>query len=171
MPPQRILILGSPGSGKSTLARQLATHTALPLVHLDRLYWSAGWVEPTPAEWHARLETALAAPRWIMDGNYASSLPLRLRHADTVLLLDYPTPLCLWRVLRRILTTHGGQRDDMAPGCLEHFDPEFIAYVWRFRRRQRPLVLAALQDFAGTVHHLRSPRERRSLRGFLDLSL
>lgn len=170
MTPQRILILGSPGSGKSTLARQLAARTALPLVHHDRLYWRAGWVAPTPEEWHARLETALAAPRWIMDGNYASSLPLRLRHADTVLLLDYATPRCLLRVLKRILTARGGQRDDMAPGCPEHFDPEFIAYVWRFRRTQRPLVLAALQDFAGAVHCPRSPRELRSLRGFLDLS-
>jgi adenylate kinase family enzyme len=170
-PPQRLLILGSPGSGKSTLARQLATRTRLPLLHLDQLYWHAGWVEPARAAWLEQLEAALAAPAWICDGNYATSLPLRLRYADAVLVLDYPTPLCLFRALKRVLTTRGTVRPDMAPGCPERFDPEFIRYILRFRRTQRPLMLAALQDFPGRVLWARTPRQLRALQGDFGFSL
>jgi len=41
--------------------------------------------------------------RWIMDGDLGpyDALPVRLSMADTVLLLDFPLWLCLWRALRR----------------------------------------------------------------------
>ncbi|MEZ4586890.1 MAG: isopentenyl transferase family protein [Gemmatimonadales bacterium] len=41
---RRILILGSGGSGKTTLALQVSETTGHPVVHLDSLYWKAGWV-------------------------------------------------------------------------------------------------------------------------------
>ena len=40
---QRILIIGNAGSGKTTFARLLAQKLALPLVHLDRIYWYGNW--------------------------------------------------------------------------------------------------------------------------------
>ncbi len=57
---QRILILGSPGAGKSTLARQLARSMALPLVHLDALYWAQG---TPPAAGKASVPMACQPPR------------------------------------------------------------------------------------------------------------
>ena len=60
---RRVLILGSPGSGKSTLAMRLGTLTGLPVVHLDRLYWRSGWVEPARDEWLPELQAALAETR------------------------------------------------------------------------------------------------------------
>ena len=53
--PQRVLIVGCPGSGKSTLARQLAPLLDLPIIHLDREYWRAGWVETDAADWEAKV--------------------------------------------------------------------------------------------------------------------
>lgn len=168
-PLRRLLILGSPGSGKSTLARQLAARTGLPLIHLDQMYWRAGWVEPTRDEWLAQLRRALDEPAWIIDGNYAGSLPLRLTRADAAIVLDYPTGLCLLRALRRVLTTRGTVRPDMAPGCPERLDPGFLHYVLRFRREQRPLMLAALQDFPGRVFWGHSPRQTLDLYRFLGI--
>jgi adenylate kinase family enzyme len=65
-----ILILGCPGSGKSTLSRRLAAKTSLPLVHLDRFYWTSGWKEREREQWQELIEEQLAKPAWIMDGNY-----------------------------------------------------------------------------------------------------
>jgi adenylate kinase family enzyme len=156
---QRLLILGSPGAGKSTLARKLATLTGLPLVHLDRLYWHSGWVESSDEEWTAQLTIELAKPCWIMDGNYNRTLPMRLARADAVIVLDYSTALCLARALQRILFRRWQSRPDLPPDCPEHFDAEFLRYIVRFRRDQRPSLQTALACFPGKKLILTSPSQ------------
>ena len=128
----RILILGCPGSGKSRFARQLARHTALPLIHLDKLYWRPGWIEADKETWVADLTRSIDEPRWVMDGNYLGTLPIRLARADTVIILDPSHWRCLWRVLARTVRYLGQTREDMAPGCPERFDWQFVKYLWNF---------------------------------------
>jgi len=95
-----------------------------------------------------------------MDGSYFSSLSLRLLRADTVFYLDYPTHVCLRRVLQRIATGHGRDRPDCAEGCPERLDWEFLRYVWSFRRKWRSRVLNLLElNEHLTVHHFSRPRE------------
>jgi adenylate kinase family enzyme len=154
-----VLVIGSPGAGKSTLATELAARTGLPLVHLDQEYWRAGWVEPPADEWQAKVETMIARPRWIMDGNYGGTLALRLARADTVIYLDLPAWRCVARVLRRIVGSWGRVRADMAPGCPEQFSWEFVTYTARFRRDKRAGVEAKIRSFNGPVIRLRSQSE------------
>jgi adenylate kinase family enzyme len=75
---KRVAIVGSGGAGKSTFARALALRTGLPLVHLDHLYWSPGWVVTPSDEWRVVLEEALGGDAWIADGNYARTYDVRL---------------------------------------------------------------------------------------------
>ncbi len=154
---QRILVIGSPGAGKSTLAHALAGQTGLPLHHLDRMHWLPGWVERDRDEGRAELAEVLAGERWIIDGNYGSLLPMRLERADTVIWLDYPTRLCLWRVLKRWWQYRGKSRPDMTDGCPERLDPEFLLYVLAFRSNWRARNAQALDRFDGQVIRLRSP--------------
>ncbi|OAV43602.1 hypothetical protein [Lewinella sp. 4G2] len=137
---QRVLIIGCCGAGKSTFARKLADATGLPLIHLDQAYWQPDWTEPPKAEWEAKVTELVARDAWIMDGNYAGSLSLRLPRADTVIYLDYPTAKCLWRVVKRVTKYHGQQRPDMPPGCHERFDWEFFHYVATFNLTRRRLI-------------------------------
>ena len=163
MAAERILVLGCSGSGKSTLTCALARATALPIVHLDRHYWRAGWKEPSKTEWKARIATLIAEPRWIMDGTYHGTLLLRLQRTDAVVFLDMPTALCMARVLRRIMMYHGRVRgEDLPEGCIERFDLPFLRYVVRFRRDTRPKVLAALSGFPGDIVTLGSRRDAHS---------
>ncbi|MDB5045177.1 MAG: topology modulation protein FlaR [Deinococcus sp.] len=97
----RVLIVGSPGAGKSTLAKKLAARTGLPLIHLDELYWNPGWVKVESAVWQQRLAEALAAERWIVDGNFSTTLRERAFRADLVVFLRPPRLLCLWRAFWR----------------------------------------------------------------------
>jgi adenylate kinase family enzyme len=99
---RKILIIGCSGAGKSTLARQVGRITDLPVIHLDQHYWPPGWQEPDRATWRCKVSALIAQPRWVMDGNYRRTLALRLAEADTVIFLDFPTWLCLVRVLRRV---------------------------------------------------------------------
>ncbi|ANY20818.1 topology modulation protein [Tsuneonella dongtanensis] len=162
---RRVLVIGSPGAGKSTFARALAARTGLPLVHLDAEFHLPGWVDRDPDEWRAKLDGILARDSWIIDGNYGGSMDRRLARADTAILLDYPTPLCLWRVIKRVTTLNGQVRPDAAPGCPERIDWAFLWYVAAFRNAKSPALERCLERFPGTVIRFRKPAEAQA---FLD---
>ena len=143
---ERILIIGCSGAGKSTLARKLGVLTGLPVIHLDSLFWKPGWVESTKAEIDEKILTAMAQTQWILDGNYSRTLPLRLEKCDHVIFLDFPRWLCLWGVLKRVAKNYGKIRPDMAEGCPERLDWEFLVWVWNFNKNVRPKLLLALES-------------------------
>ena len=89
----------------------------------------------------------------------------RLTRADTAILLDYPTALCLWRVIKRVVTLNGQVRPDAAPGCPERLDWEFLHYVAAFRHAKTPALQRRLASFPGTVIRFAGPREAQA---FLD---
>ena len=134
---QRILVIGGSGAGKSTLSVELAKKLNLPLVHLDRLFWRAGWQHVSREEFDNRLFKELMQPAWIIDGEYSRTLKTRLSYCDTVIFLDYSRFVCLTGVLKRILTGYGKTRPDMGEGCPERFDWEFLKYVWNFNKNNR----------------------------------
>lgn len=146
---RRVVILGCAGAGKSTLARRLSERTGLPAIHLDQHYWRPGWTQPAGDDWQARAAALAAGERWIIDGQYGSTLAGRLARADTVIYLDLPMPLCLARVLRRTIAGYGRPRPEMPAGCNERFDAEFLKYIWHYRRTHRPKMLGLVAGFAG----------------------
>jgi adenylate kinase family enzyme len=156
---QRIVVLGSPGSGKSTLARAIADRTGLPACHLDQLFWSAGWQQTDKALWRSNLQAAVAEPRWIMEGNYASTLEARLARADWVILLDLSPLRCTWRIIWRTLRSYRRVRWDMPEGCPEQFSIEFLWYTLTFRLRELPRILPMFEAFQGKKAWLGNPRE------------
>lgn len=141
---QRVLVLGSSGAGKSTFARRLGATTGLPVVHIDQLFWRPGWVESEKDVYRAHLAQAVAQPRWIIDGNYLSTIDDRLARADRVILLDRTRSACLVRIGKRIARSYGRVRPDMAEGCPEQIDWAFLKYVWDFPNTQWPQIIAAL---------------------------
>ena len=148
---RRVLVLGIPGAGKSTFSRALAARTGLPLIHLDKEFWQPGWVETPRPHWRVRMAELVAGEHWIMDGNYAGTLDLRLPRADTVVVFDFPRLVCLRRAVWRAATTYNRVRSDMAAGCPERFDLEFLRYIWTFNTKERPKKAAALEQFSGHI--------------------
>lgn len=162
---QRILVIGCGGSGKSTLSRQLGARLGLPVLHLDAFYWRRGWVESGSEDWARQVAELISREAWVMDGNFASSLPERLAACDSVVFLDMPRWRCLWRVFWRVLRHHGEVRPDMAEGCPEQLDWTFVRWVWNFPRDVRPrlLELLARAEAGGTpVFRLGTPVQVRS---------
>lgn len=159
---ERIAIVGIAGSGKSTLARELGRRLRLPVIHLDRVYWRPGW-QPRPDDEFAAIQRELvASERWVIDGNYSGTLPLRLARATAVIYLDLPRRVVLPRVALRTLRERGRVRADSGDGCPEKLDLQFIRWIWETPRRSRPKVLALLDDARARgvrVEHLRSQRE------------
>lgn len=109
----RVLVVGSPGAGKSTLTRALARLTDVPVRHLDDEYWGPAWTRPDADEWVHRQRTLTSAGRWIIDGNYLPTMPLRAARATLVVLVDAATPRCLARVVARALAVRRGRYDSL----------------------------------------------------------
>jgi len=158
---KRIVIVGCPGAGKSTLAIQLGELLHIPVFHLDQLWWRPGWVEAGLDAFDAALAQVVLQDEWIIDGNYSRTLDVRLAHADTALMLDFPRALCLYRTLKRALLYRGVVRPDMAPGCPEKVDWEFLRFVWDYPTRSRERVLQKLRLFgeSNLFLHLGKARE------------
>jgi adenylate kinase family enzyme len=140
---QRVLVMGSSGSGKSTFAMRLSEITGIPFVSLDALFWKPGWVESDRAEFRERVTEAARQPRWIMDGNFTSHLvQLRRDASDTVIGFDLPRRTCMSGIVKRVARSYGRVRPEMGEGCPERIDFKFLRYVWTFREKQRPKLLA-----------------------------
>ena len=124
----KILVIGCPGSGKSTFSKALHDLTGIPLFHLDMLYWNADKTTVERSVFLERLTETLRKSRWIVDGNYASTLELRLQACDTVVFLDYPVEICLAGICER----RGKPRSDI-PWVETCEDGEFIKFVQNFQ--------------------------------------
>jgi adenylate kinase family enzyme len=160
----RIAIMGCGGSGKSHLARSLGAALGITPVHLDGLYYDADW-KPLDKDKFADLQRDLViAQRWVIDGNYASSLPIRLQAADTVIFLDLPGWACLWGILQRRLRHGGGQHQ--AIGVYDRITWDFVRYILGYRRTMAPRVRTLIAEHAGNAQVV-ILRSRRAARRYL----
>ena len=140
---QKVMVIGCPGSGKSTFSRALSQITGLTLTHLDMLYWNADKTTVERSVFLERLSEVLQKDAWIIDGNYGSTMELRMQECDTVFFLDYPLEVCLQGVRDR----QGKPRPDM-PWVETEEDTEFLEYIQNFYKENRPQVLELLQKYS-----------------------
>lgn len=143
---ERVAIIGCGGSGKTTIGRLIADHIAAPVTHLDAVYYDDNWSTMEPEKFTAFQEDLVAADRWVIDGNYASTLPIRLKRADTVIFLDLPAVTCLWGIVQRRWRYRGGQHD--ATGVYDRITWSFIKYVLGYRRKMAPRVRRLIAEHA-----------------------
>jgi hypothetical protein len=141
---KRVVILGRGAAGKTTLARHLGGIAGLPVIELDERFWTLG-LDPMPRDrWAAVQADLVCGDTWILDGDLGpyDVLEVRLRAADTIIVLDFAFLCCAWRSIRR-----------------SREGPAFWRWLSSYRRRSRPIVMEAIANHAATakVHVLRNP--------------
>ena len=157
---KKVIVIGSGGSGKSTFARELGERTGIKVIHLDQEYWRPNWEKTPVDEWEAKVAAMLERDSWIIDGNFGGTREMRMRVADTIIFLDLPRRVCLYRIFKRTVKYYDRSRPDMTEGCNERFDLEFIRWVWNYPNVTRNRVLTAMQEFPDkTLIRLRSSSE------------
>ena len=142
---KKVIIIGCPGSGKSTFARKLQSVTGLPLHHLDLIYWKSDRTIVPREEFLEKLHQIMAQKQWIIDGNYASTMEMRMQVCDTVIFLDYPPELCLAGAQER----KGKARPDLPwVESNDLDDSEFMEYIRKFHELNRPTILSLLEKYS-----------------------
>ncbi len=140
---KKIIVIGCPGSGKSTFSRSLHKKTRLPLYHLDMMYWNSDKTTVDKSLFRERLSAVLDADEWIIDGNYGSTMELRLAACDTCFFLDFPLEICLDGIKER----RGKPRSDM-PWVETETDTEFLDFIKKYNEKERPKVLDLLEKYS-----------------------
>jgi adenylate kinase family enzyme len=169
MPGHRIVVVGTTGSGKTTLSRQLAERFGVPHIELDALHWEPHWTEAAPDVFRQRVTDALSARSWVVDGNYSKTRDIVWSRADTLVWLDYPLSVCLYRLLKRTIRRAATHELLWGTNC-ENWRQAFFSrdslFLWALtshRRRQRTFPAALRQPAYAhlCVIRLRSPRSTR----------
>jgi adenylate kinase family enzyme len=160
-----MVVLGASGNGKTTVARTLAAQLGVPHVELDALHHGPNWTEPPVEEFRRRVAAALEGDDWVADGDYSSKLgDFVLERAETVVWLDQPLALILWRLWRR---TYGRirRREELWNRNLESWRSAFWGreslFAWTIRthfRKRRTLPERLARHPHLEVVRLRSPR-------------
>jgi adenylate kinase family enzyme len=131
--PKRAAIIGLPGSGKSTFATELGKVLNIPVHHLDRHMFD-GRKKKAKEEFLAVKESLLKEKAWIIEGCSISTLEMRFASADTIIYLDLPRLLCIWRVFKRLFWYNDHLSET---GCLNGINWVLIKYIWNFNRDKR----------------------------------
>jgi energy-coupling factor transporter ATP-binding protein EcfA2 len=168
---ERILILGRTGSGKTTLARELAAATGVPHIELDSLYFGPDFSRAPLPLLRERTSAAIAGDRWVTDGNKRAVRDLVWPRADTIIWLDYPFYVSLWRLARRARTrtvalsqqaAQTGRRAGLPKQMLAAGRGVLTALrSHRGQRREYPRIFAQPANQHLAVARLRSPRATR----------
>jgi adenylate kinase family enzyme len=155
------LILGPSGSGKSTVGKRIGRILCIPAIHLDMHFWKPNWVETPKDEWFDKVKELIASETWVMDGNYTSTLPMRVDAADTIIFLDMTRRQSYLRVVTRYLRHRGKTRPDVTEGCPEKIDMEFIRWIWNYPRVSKPRILRFMEKLRASknVYFLRNQKE------------
>ena len=142
---KRVVILGRGASGKSTLAKRLGETLQLPVIELDKVFWGPGLAATSREQWADVQARLVEEDRWIMDGDLGSydAVEVRLRAADTVILLDFSLIRCAYQAIRR-----SRERAD------------FWRWLLEYRRKSRPVLIQSIAEHAPTasVWVLKSPK-------------
>lgn len=96
---------------------------------------------------------------------------MRLEACDTVIWLNFPNYVCTWRVFKRVLLYRPGNRPDMAEGCHEKFDWEFLKLTWNYPKRSKPKVEVLLKEFEDQKTIIRLHSNTEIERFFMNLPM
>ncbi len=149
----KIAVTGYSGSGKSTLARRLGEIYGAKVLHLDTVEFTDNWQKRGLSEKQKLTEDFMTSNEsWVIDGNYSGLLyEERMEQADLIIIMLFNRFTCLKRAYLRSRKYKGKTRPDMADGCIEKLDREFVMWILKDgRTSSRKARYKALREKYGS---------------------
>jgi adenylate kinase family enzyme len=165
------MVIGvSAGVGKSTFAQKLGKALKINVYHLDTLYWKPNWVEATIEEFSNAQQDIVKQGQWIIEGNYSNTFEIRAKHADTIIYLELPLSVCLFRIVKRWIKNIGKTRPDMGDGCKEKLDWEFIKFIYTTYYPRKSKMIERFQSFQDTdpKKEVITLKSKQEIKSYLD---
>ncbi|MCT7981745.1 hypothetical protein NG796_00405 [Laspinema sp. A4] len=174
---KKIAIIGPKGSGKTTLAHHLCSIVNVEVIHADAILGQSGQSGTNEFQGKTRLESYLQQPAWIIEGDGDPTNPefiyeQRFAAADTIIWLDLPQTVCVWRLLKRLVQPEGRLRKFFLsnyPGNIQEYGfLQGVMQTWNYMKQERSLVREKIDECCGDkrVFILRTPSE---VKDFLDV--
>ena len=149
---KKIVVIGCPGAGKSTFSRKLHNATGIELFHLDSVYWNSDCTHISHEELIERQREIFKKDSFIIDGNFKSTLELRIKQAEVVFWFDLPTEICIQGAQNR-----KGNRPEMP--CQLPANDELIDFIKSFNCDIVPRIKALLEKYNSNVIIFHSHKE------------
>ena len=149
---KKVIVIGCPGAGKSTFSKKLHEKTGIDLFHLDGIYWNKDCTHITREELIEKQKNIFKKEKYIIDGNFKSTLEMRIKEADAVFLFDLPTEICINGAKSR-----KGNRPEMP--CQLPSNDELIDFIKRFNTDILPKINALLTKYNSNVITFRSHKD------------
>lgn len=107
--------------------------------------WNSDRTTVDKVVFRERLADTIRKEKWIIDGNYGSTMEIRLQACDTVIFLDYTLEVCLEGIKER----RGKKRTDMPwVESVNEVDEEFIEFIENYNDKSRPVVMQLLKKYS-----------------------
>ncbi|MGL4913115.1 MAG: DNA topology modulation protein [Romboutsia sp.] len=158
----KIVIIGYSGSGKSTLAKHLAGYYKIPVLFLDKVNFLPNWVERDRHDGRLIVNEFMKNDSWVIDGNYKDFYQSeRLEQADKIIFMNFPRRVCIYRAFKRYFKYKNTTREDMASGCVEKIDLEFMWWIlYKGRTKEKQNHYKEIEeDFKNKIVVLRNKKE------------
>ncbi|MDA1257995.1 MAG: hypothetical protein O3C10_09175 [Chloroflexi bacterium] len=140
--PLRSTVAAFGAGGKSTLARAIAHKHGLAQIELDEIQWTPGWRMRPDEEIKDIVTVEMNAGHdgWVTDHQTRCVLPMILERAESVIVLELPFRVLLWRRLKRTVR-RAMTREIVCGGNRETFRQLFLSRdsavleMWQRRKR------------------------------------
>ncbi len=164
----KIAILGHSGAGKSTLAKKLGAHYNIPVLHLDKVSFIENWEVRDHTEALSIVNDFMKNESWVIEGNYEGlEQKRRLKEADQIIFMNFSKWFCFFQALKRYLKNFNKYRDDIADGCIEKFDLEFMIWLLcKGRTAKRKQHFLSVKDLH--TDKFTELKNRKDVQAFLD---
>lgn len=146
----KIVVIGNSASGKSALSMKISEQLDLPVHHLDKILWKAGWERTPEDEFRSKHDEILKSEKWIIDGvAYKSTIEERFAAADMVVFLDTPIGICKERALQRMHEDLERPNPYVSEGCPYPLElvKEQNETIDRYHREYRDEIIALVTKF------------------------